>query len=334
LLQEKGLYKLEAAYEPPSSETGSLSSRKPRSVVVTILLSLVVGPSIAMLYLARPIRFAIYTAIIVYSAIYKPLLGIEFLGETDLLDSFSYVIIALIGTVDAVVICKSIPNDQKMPLYSRWYVIVPTIFILTFSLFFFRILLIEHFSIPSHSMNPNYVPGDMIYVDKRKSSMLTTHGEILHRFKNEKSVELVKRGNVVLYLPNEKQELFPGRIIGLPGEKIEFIGHHFQLSRCNEEGCVDIESQFTDLNSEYLMMGGIKDRAPIMGRLFQETVEEVSYKVIHAYDSFRKTNNFLEQNTVLIPKGHVFIMGDNRDNSLDNRFTGSVPIENIAGEVL
>lgn len=306
---------------------------KPRSVAVTILLSLLTGPFIAMLYLARPVRFIIYAAIIIYSALFKPLLGIEFLGETDLLDSFSYWVITLIGTIDAVLICKKIPIGKTMPLYSRWYVIVPAIISLIVLLFFFRILLVEPFTIPADSMRPNYLPGDMVYLNKRKSSFLMTHGQVLHRYKNEKSNELAKRGNLVMYFPNGKEELFLGRIIGLPGERIEFNGHHFKISRCNEEDCVNIESDFIELEAEHLMMGGKRGRAVVMGRLFQENIEDTSYRIIHSYESQPETIKLLKQKVVTIPEDHVFIMGDNRDNSLDNRFTGSVPISSIAGEL-
>ena len=324
---------MQSAFEPPTSEIVNAGNKKPRNIVVTILLSLFAGPFIAMLYLARPIRFVVYTGIILYSTLFKPFLGIEFLGETDLLDSISYLVIVLIGTIDAILICRKIPLDKKMPLYSRWYVLVPAIVVLVFLLFFSRIVLVEPFTIPANSMRPNYLTGDMVYLDKRKSSMLTTHGQVLHRFKNTKSIELAKRGNVVIYLPNEKDELFLGRIVGMPGEKIEFYGHHFDISRCIENECVKVESNFVELNDASLMMGGQKGRPVVMGRLFQETIGDTSHQIIHSYESNPKTIELLKHQVVVIPKGHVLIMGDNRDNSLDSRFTGTVPVSNIAGEL-
>jgi signal peptidase I len=188
-----------------------------------------------------------------------------------------------------------------------------------------RIFAFEPFSIPSESMLPTLLVGDYLFVSKfsygysRHSlpfSMLPVSGRFFE--------SIPDRGDVTVFkLPGDNSKDYIKRIIGLPGDRIQM-----------SNGVLHINGKAVDRK----LVGTIQHQSR-SGRLgsYQQYVETLpegkTYKTLEMTDS-GQTDNTQE---FVVPKGHYFAMGDNRDNSLDSRIpsrnggVGFVPVENLVG---
>ncbi len=183
-----------------------------------------------------------------------------------------------------------------------------------------RSLAFEPFNIPSGSMIPTLLEGDYLFVSKfsygysRHSfplSIVPISGRII--------ASVPKRGDVIVFkLPRDNKTDYIKRLIGLPGDTIQVKdGRLFINGNILERERVD-DFVYTD-------------RFGSMRRVTQylETLPEGrKHKILEEGDS-RTYDNTREYT---VPPGHYFMMGDNRDNSLDSRAdVGFVPDENLVG---
>jgi len=183
-----------------------------------------------------------------------------------------------------------------------------------------RTLLFQPFSIPSGSMKGTLLVGDYLFVSQfsygysRYSLPLS-----LPLFSGRIFGAEPKRGDVVVFaLPREPSTDYIKRVIGLPGDRIQMIGGllHINGVAVKRDRIGDF---FDDENGSTV-------------RRWRETLPDgVSYEVLDLQD-----NNFLDNTQeYVVPAGHYFMMGDNRDNSMDSRVqsaVGYVPFENIIGK--
>ena len=185
-----------------------------------------------------------------------------------------------------------------------------------------RSFIAEPFNIPSGSMKPNLLVGDFIFVSKWSYgfskhslpfSLPLIPGKIFSKFP--------KRGDIVVFkTPQDNRTDYIKRVIGLPGDKIKI-----------EDGEININGEivlrkkiddFIDVNKD-----GTKTRI----RQYEEYFFNKNIQTIDI------TDNGIVDNTIqyVVPDNHIFVMGDNRDNSQDSRFlnvVGYVPIINIVGK--
>lgn len=169
-----------------------------------------------------------------------------------------------------------------------------------------RGFIVEPFKIPSGSMLPTLHIGDYILVNKYAYGLRSPIGEY-------KLVGLgsPKRGDVVVFrYPNDPSVDFIKRVIGVPGDKIDY--HDKQLW----------------INGKKMEL---KDRHPYHGDDNLDELTELLGKVTH-HILLKKDVDYLAQpQEYIVPKGKYFVMGDNRDNSNDSRFWGFVPDANLKG---
>ncbi|HWW68974.1 MAG TPA: signal peptidase I [Duganella sp.] len=194
--------------------------------------------------------------------------------------------------------------------------------------FVLRSFLYEPFKIPSSSMVPTLLVGDLILVNK------FTYGIRLPVL-NKKIIQIndPKRGDVMVFkYPRDMSQDYIKRVVGVPGDKITYENKRLTVN--------GVEVKYTPLD-DYL-----DDERLVYNKQYQEALTGVTHRILnneraptlnpaevqqfplkeesctYTYDSF----------TCVVPKGNYFMMGDNRDNSLDSRYWGFVPDKNIVGK--
>jgi len=183
-----------------------------------------------------------------------------------------------------------------------------------------RTLLFQPFNIPSGSMKATLLVGDYLFVSQFSYGYTRYSLPFsLPLFSGRIFGSEPKRGDVAVFrLPRDTSTDYIKRVIGLPGDRIQMIGGllHINGTPVKRESISD----FLDDES-----GGAVRR-------WRETLPNgVSYETLDLQD-----NGFLDNTEEsVVPPGHYFMMGDNRDNSLDSRVpsaVGYVPFENLIGK--
>lgn len=175
-----------------------------------------------------------------------------------------------------------------------------------------RSFLVEPFQIPSGSMIPTLEVGDFILVNKY------TYGLRLPVV-GTKIVEInePKRGEVMVFIPPHDSRYFIKRVVGLPGDTIRYEDKVLYI---NDER---VQSQPID-QVEIEMPNGMMQS----GILLTETLGDVE----HETQIMNAPSRDGGRTVWVVPEGHYFMMGDNRDNSADSRVWGAVPEQNIVGK--
>lgn len=183
-----------------------------------------------------------------------------------------------------------------------------------------RTFLFQPFNIPSSSMENTLLVGDYLFVSKfsygySKYSMPLSPDLFDGRVFGSEP----ERGDVIVFRPNSDIETdYIKRLVGLPGDKIQVKdGILFINGTAVERKLVGTFNTEEDI--------GLKNEVPV----YEETLPNgVTYNTLDIRESSGdNTREFL------VPAGHYFMMGDNRDNSSDSRFTvGFVPFENLVGK--
>ena len=180
-----------------------------------------------------------------------------------------------------------------------------------------RTFLFQPFTIPSGSMMPNLLVGDYLFVSK------WSYG--FSRFSFPFAPDLFdgrvwsappEPGDVVVFkLPSDPRIDYIKRVVGMPGDRIQMV-----------EGVLHING--VPVKRESLGTWAPEEGGPAIP-LFRETLPNgVSYETLDVYPRAEGDNTRVFE----VPADHYFVMGDNRDNSLDSRFTvGFVPFENLVG---
>ena len=185
--------------------------------------------------------------------------------------------------------------------------------------FFVRTLAYEPFNIPSGSMKPTLLVGDYLFVSKYAYGFSRYSFPLSPPiFKGRIFASEPERGDVVVFKkPPENEIDYIKRVIGLPGDEIQVTAGRLYI---NGE-LVKREKSGTTLTSNG---AGFPMR-------FTAYTETLPNGVIHQI--WEESDQEVHDNTPVyrVPEGHYFMMGDNRDRSLDSRAIGYVPWENLVG---
>ena len=185
-----------------------------------------------------------------------------------------------------------------------------------------RSLIIQPFYIPSSSMEPNVLVGDRLFVTKY------SYGYSKHSFpfsppifKGRIFYSEPKRGDVIVFkTPADNRTDYIKRLIGLPGDQIQFIESNLYLN-----------------NSEVLKSRISKKDKIFCGNNNIEvyTFEEILPNGKKHKSVYLKNHSYKNSDVFLVPQNHYFYLGDNRDCSKDSRFltsVGYVHKDNIVGK--
>ncbi len=174
-----------------------------------------------------------------------------------------------------------------------------------------RSLFIQPFYIPSSSMEPNLLVGDRLFVTKY------TYGYSKHSFpfsppffSGRLMYSEPKRGDVVVFkTPADNRTDYIKRLIGLPGDQIQFIDRNLYIN-----------------NSEIIKSRISKNDKIYCGKkkINVNTFEEILSNGKKYISVYLKDNSFQNSDTFKVPDDHYFFLGDNRDCSKDSRFLTSV----------
>ncbi len=194
------------------------------------------------------------------------------------------------------------------------------------SVFFLRSFIVEPFKIPSGSMIPTLLVGDLILVNK-------FHYGLRLPVLNTKMTEGEKpqRGDVMVFRYPPRPSLdYIKRVVGVPGDTVAYL---------NKRLTVNGQAVPTESVPEFF-----DEDAMRYFKQYEEKFGTQSHRVLNdeqrpafvpGADKFPGSegcNYTIEGVTCKVPEGHFFMMGDNRDNSMDSRYWGFVPEKNIVGK--
>ena len=173
-----------------------------------------------------------------------------------------------------------------------------------------RSFIVEPFRIPSNSMMPTLLTGDFILVNKFNYGIRlpVVDTKIV-------DVGMPVRGDVVVFrYPEDPSTPFIKRIVGVPGDR---IAYYDKVLYVNDEPMNQIPSgRYVGVGSGAVMSG-----ASLRTEQFGETEHQILIQ--------RRAHSV--QGSAVVPEGHYFVLGDNRDNSRDSRYWGTVPDELLIG---
>ncbi|AEO08059.1 signal peptidase I [Buchnera aphidicola] len=220
------------------------------------------------------------------------------------------------------------------------------------TIFIIRSFIYEPFQIPSGSMMPTLLIGDFIIVEKFTYGIKEpiTHKTLIN-------TSNPKRGDVVVFRhPNDYNTNYIKRIIGLPGDKIIYDikkKHiHICINYTNTKHCTEKlviyyskpklsnfvqKIYFSNTNNNAIEQKKIYHLLHF--NIVEENFNTVKHNILLLNNIKNSTQDYFQQKnmpklTWIVPKNQYFMMGDNRDNSLDSRYWGFVPEENLVGKAI
>lgn len=200
-------------------------------------------------------------------------------------------------------------TDLIGSLQSLMGTVVIAIFVITF--------IVQAFQIPSESMENTLLVGDYLLVNKLcygghgRGHGFGGLGDLVMPYQK------IARGDVVVFhYPVDPQQHFVKRVIGLPGDRLRMVNKRVLI---NGQPLYEPYVHFIEPRNN----------------LFRDDFPRVDIAAPRlAGDWWLQMNKLVVDGQLIIPEGHYFVMGDNRDNSDDSRYWGFVPRENIIGRPL
>jgi signal peptidase I len=196
---------------------------------------------------------------------------------------------------------RSQPRDL-FGIQAFFTVVIFSIFVITF--------IVQAFQIPSGSMENTLLIGDFLLVDKLHFAGDDGPGHLL-------PYGTIKRGDIVVfYFPVDASQFLVKRVIGLPGDHVRLRDKAVYVNGERlQESYVIHEQRAAD---------GYRDNFPAQRGNSREIDRRWRYELSH----------YVNDGELVVPVDQYFVMGDNRDNSLDSRYWGFVPRSNIVGRPL
>jgi signal peptidase I len=213
--------------------------------------------------------------------------------------------------------------------YSRWYGLLIVSVCLLGSAILLRAFTYEPFRVPSSAMLPTLPVGSSLLVQKWGYGHYTTYGLRLGTAAISSTLD---RGDLVVFdYPRDPAQTYIKRIVGIPGDKVVYRDKRVFVNGADVRG-KQLEDYLDDQHLRYVQR-------------YQEKLGQVVHDILINPDASSwvgGTEHTLpaqcgvdrEVLSCDIPAGSYFVMGDNRDNSLDSRYWGFVSAKAIIGKVV
>lgn len=176
--------------------------------------------------------------------------------------------------------------------------------------FVLRSFIVEPFRIPSGSMLPTLHLGDFILVNKAAYGL-----RLPIIYKKIIPTGSPERGDVMVFrFPENPKINFIKRVVGLPGDSVRVVGRTVYINGLKiAQKLIDDDHQTSD-------------RRTYISNRYEEQLGDVTHDIL-----IRRGGRGSRGFDGVVPEGHYFVLGDNRDNSRDSRYWGFVPEENLVG---
>ncbi len=245
-------------------------------------------------------------------------------------------------------------DDTKKPEKINWFAEIRGLALMLLAVLAFHTFIAKPFYIPSASMVPNMLVGDRLIVSKYPYgwSWVSASFHVFPRSDTRIAPGTPEYGDIVIAVPPGSDEDYIKRVVALPGDTIAMVDGQIILN--GEPVPQDMEPPVrlpADNDNSCLSGNGIAHPCLDNFEPYRVTLEDgtqvfepptyretlpngASYLIIDHVDG-----QFLDNmEPVLVPEGHVFLMGDNRDHSADSRaevfnrgLGGPVPLSNVGG---
>jgi len=221
---------------------------------------------------------------------------------------------------------ESVNKETTAAKTSTWRGQVAQLAAIVLVVFLAKGALAEPFYVPSGSMEPTLQIGDALLATKYAYGYSTASLPIQINLPESGRVfgETPKRGDVVVFRwPGDRSQAWVKRVVGLPGDRIQMRQGQLFINDRAAELKPDGIGQMEDDN------GGVEPAY----RYVETLPNGVSHEILKLRDNGRLDNT----PEVTVPPGHLFVMGDNRDNSADSRVpvrdggVGMLPIDDLVG---
>ena len=193
--------------------------------------------------------------------------------------------------------------------------------------FLLRSFLFEPFKIPSGSMIPTLLVGDLILVNKFHYGVRlpVLHTKIVDN-------NPVERGDVMVFrYPVDPRQDYIKRVVGLPGDEVAWVNQ--KLSVNGQPVPTTPQGEFFEADSLRYEPQFAEKLGALEHKILVEPRRQAWFGPDPKNFPFAENCRYTAEGvTCKVPAGHYFMMGDNRDNSQDSRYWGFVPDENIVGK--
>jgi len=206
------------------------------------------------------------------------------------------------GPAPARKVTTSFSSDLISSLQSLLGTVVIAIFVITF--------IVQAFQIPSESMENTLLVGDYLLVNKLCYGGSSLTNQLM-------PYQKIKRTDIIVFhYPVDPKQHFVKRVIGLPGDRLRMVNKKVFING-------------TALDEPY-----VRFLEPA-NNLYRDDFPRTDIPAPNMEGSWwLQMRKLVEDGQLIVPEGHYFVMGDNRDDSQDSRYWGFVPQENIIGRPL